>query len=60
MATTQRIMDVTDLGGKSKDELLVLAHDIGLPDGPALDNLRREEVLTRLFQVASAQQAEGL
>ena len=57
MATTQRIMEVADLGGKSKDELLVLAHDVGLADGAALDNLRREDLLNRLFQAASAQQA---
>ena len=57
MATTQQSLDVAELGGKSKDELLVLAHDFGMPDGPALANLRREEVLHRLLQVASAQTA---
>ena len=57
MATTQQILDVAELGGKSKDELLVLAHDFGLDDGSALTNLRREEVLHRLLQAASAQTA---
>ena len=57
MATTQRIMEVADLGAKSKDELLVLAHESGIADGTALDSLRREDLLSRLFQVASAQQA---
>ena len=57
MATTQQIMDVKDLGAKTKDELLVVAHDIGISDGSALDQLRREELLSRLFQVASSQQA---
>ena len=57
MATTQRIMEVADLGAKSKDELLVLAHEAGIADGTALDSLRREDLLSRLFQVASAQQA---
>ena len=57
MATTQQIMDVKELGAKTKDELLVVAHDIGIPDGAALDQLRREELLSRLFQVASAQQS---
>ncbi len=57
MATTQQIMDVKELGAKTKDELLVVAHDIGISDGSALDQLRREELLVRLFQVASSQQA---
>ena len=57
MATAQRMLDVGELGGKSKDELLLLAHDIGLADGVAIDNLRREELLNRVLQAASAQQA---
>ena len=57
MATTQRMIDVAEMGSKSKDELLVLAQDVGLTDGAALHSMRREEVLSRLFQVASAQQS---
>ncbi len=57
MATTQQTVDVADLGIKTKDELLVLAADTGLGDGAALNNMRREEVLSRLFQAASAQQS---
>ena len=57
MTTTQRSMEVADLGTKSKDELLVLAHEVGLSDGPALDGLRREDLLSRVFHAASAQQA---
>ena len=57
MATTQRTIDVAEMGAKSKDELLLLAEDVGLAEGAALNNLRREEVLSRLFQVASAQQS---
>ena len=57
MATTQRSLDVAEMGIKTKDELLDLAQDVGLTDGAALTNLRREELLSRLFQVASAQQA---
>ncbi len=57
MATTQRTMDVTELGGKSKDELMVVAHDVGLTDGAALNNLRREDLLNRLFQLASSHQS---
>lgn len=57
MTTTQRSMEVADLGTKSKDELLVLAHEVGLSDGPALDGLRREDLLSRVFHAASAQQS---
>ena len=57
MATTQRSFNVAEIGTKTKDELVVLAQDAGVNDGVALSNMRREEVLTRLLQVASAQQA---
>jgi len=56
MASTQRVMEVAELGGKTKDELLELAHDIGLEDGNNLSNLRREDVLSRVLQGMSAQQ----
>jgi transcription termination factor Rho len=49
-------MEVSELGGKTKDELLVLAQDMGLEDGVNLANLRREDVLSRVFQGFSAQQ----
>ena len=57
MATTQEYIDVGEMGAKSKDELLVLAQDAGLSDGPSLTNLRREELLSKIFQMASAQQS---
>jgi transcription termination factor Rho len=57
MTTTQQAMDVADLGYKSKDELLELAHNVGLEDGAALTNLRREDLLSRILQVASTQQS---
>ncbi|PKB81378.1 MAG: transcription termination factor Rho [SAR202 cluster bacterium Io17-Chloro-G9] len=57
MVTTQRTLDVAELGAKSKEELLALAPDVGLPDSNSLTNLRREDLLSRLFQVASAQQS---
>ena len=57
MTTTQRSMEVAELGTKSKDELLVLAPEVGLSDGPALDNLRREDLLNRVLHAASAQQS---
>ena len=56
MATTPRTIDVAEMGAKSKDELLLLAEHAGLAEGTALNSLRREEVLSRLFQAASAQQ----
>ena len=57
VTTTQRIVDVKELGAKSKDELLVVAHDMGMADGAPLDNMRREELLQRLYQTASSQQS---
>jgi transcription termination factor Rho len=57
MATAQQVVDVSEVGGKSKDELLVLAPGVGLENGDALANLRREELLSRIFHVASSQQA---
>ena len=49
--------DVVELGAKSKEELIGLAPSAGLGDGNSLGNLHREDILGRLFQVASAQQA---
>ena len=57
VTTTQRIVDVKELGAKSKDELLVVAHDMGMADGAPLDNMRREELLQRMYQTASSQQS---
>ena len=57
MTTTQRSMEVAELGTKSKDELLVLAPEVGLSGGPALDNLLREDLLSRVLHAASAQQS---
>ncbi len=57
MATIQEMLDVADLGAKSKEELLDLASDVGINDGAALVDLHKEDLLGRLFQVASAQQS---
>ena len=54
--TTPTVIDVTLLGSKSKDELLEVAHNVGLDDGGSLDKLRREDILGRIFQSASARQ----
>ena len=57
MATTQRMLDVAELGAKSKEELLDLASDVGINDSATLVNMHKEDLLGRLFQVASAQQS---
>ena len=54
--SSERVMQVADLEGKSKDELLTVAHDMGLEDGAALNSLRREEVLLKVMQSCSDQQ----
>ena len=56
MATTQEYIDVAVMGSKTKEELLVLAETAGLSDDPTLINMRREEILSKIFQMASAQQ----
>ena len=57
MTATQHILDVAEMGNKTKDELLDMAQGVGLADGSGLINLRREELLSRLFQFASSQQS---
>ena len=57
MATTQEFIDVAAMGAKTKEELLALAQDAGISDESTLSNLRREEILSKIFQVASAAQA---
>ena len=57
MATTQRVIDVAELGIKSKGELLELAQELGLEEEASLPNYRREEILNRVLQGFSAQQA---
>ena len=54
--TTQLVIDVASLGAKPKDELLEVAHSIGLEDGPAVNGLRRDELIGRIFQNVSNQQ----
>ena len=54
--TSEQVLNVAELDGKSRDELVSLAQDIGLKNGNALANLRREDVLHRIFQLYSDQQ----
>ena len=56
MVTTTRTMHVADLEGKTKDELLMVAQDIGLDDEAAMIALRREDVLHRVMQSYSEHQ----
>ena len=57
MATTQKMLDVSEMGAKSKEELLGLASDVGLSDTTTLATLHKEDLLSRLFHAVSAQQA---
>ena len=57
MATVQQTVDVAELSAKSKDQLLDMAESVGLSEGAGLANLRREELLSRILQTASSQQA---
>ena len=57
MPATRTNLDVVELGGKTKEELLSLAPTVGLGDPAALGNLHREDILGRMFQVASANQS---
>ena len=57
MTATRKTLDVVELGGKSKEELLSLAPAVGLGDAAALDKMHREDILGRLFQAASASQS---
>ena len=54
--TTERTMHVSELEGKTKDELLVVAQDLGLENGSTLTALRREDVMQRVMQSYSEQQ----
>ena len=55
--TKPRMMEVSDLGAMTKDQLLDLAEDYGLEDGAALASVRREDVLNRILHAVSAQQS---
>ncbi len=54
--TTERVLNIAELERKTKDELLVVAQDLGLEDGAPPANLRREDILYRIFQLYSDQQ----
>ena len=54
--TAEKVMNIAELDRKNKDELVAVARGLGLEDGTPLDNLRREDVLHRIFQMYSDQQ----
>ena len=54
--TTERVINVAELESKTKEELLTVAHEVGLQDGDALASQRREEILHRIFQMYSDHQ----
>ena len=55
--TTERVaINVADLERKTKEELLDVARYAGADEGGALGNLRREDLLHRVFQIFSDHQ----
>ena len=55
--TSEQVINIADLEGKTRDELLLVAQDMGIEDAAQLTTLRREEVLQRLFQNYSDHQS---
>jgi len=53
------MMNIADLDGKSREELLVLAQEMGLDDDQNLGFLRRDEIMHRVLQ-AFAERQGGL
>ncbi len=56
MVTEQRVVNITELEGKTREELIAVAQDMGLDNSSLPPNLRREDVLQRIFQVSSEHQ----
>ena len=54
--TAERTLNIAELEGKTKEELIVVAHDLGLVDGALLASPRKEEVLQRIMHTYSEQQ----
>ena len=54
--STERTINVAELEGKTKEELMAVAHEAGLEDGSVLANLRKDDVLQRILQIYSDQQ----
>ena len=54
--TTERIVNITEINKKSKEELLVIAQDLGIENGTSLTSLRKEDLLHLIFRNYSDQQ----
>ena len=54
--STERTINVAELEGKTREELLAVAQEAGLEDGSLLANLRKDDVLQRVLQIYSDQQ----
>ena len=54
--STERTINVAELEGKTKEELMAVAHEAGLEDGSVLANLRKDDVLQRILQIYSDHQ----
>ena len=54
--STERTINVAELEGKTREELLAVAQEAGLEDGSLLANLRKDDVLQRILQIYSDQQ----
>ncbi|MCZ6789842.1 MAG: transcription termination factor Rho [Chloroflexi bacterium] len=53
---TEQILNLADLNAKTRDELAELAHTMGLENGKALDELRRDELTQKLVQAFAEHQ----
>ena len=54
---SEQFLDVSELERKSRDELVAIAKELGMENGAALTNLRREDVLSRIVHSHPDQQA---
>ena len=54
---SEQFLDVSELERKSREELVVIAKELGMENGAALTNLRREDVLSRIVHSHPDQQA---
>ncbi len=54
--TMERVINIPELNKKSKEELLILAKDLGIENGTSLAGLRKEELLHLIFQSYADQQ----
>ena len=54
--TTEQTLNLSDLNAKSRDELVALANTMGVENGTALADLRRDELTQKLVQALAEQQ----